>query len=162
MTAGLQRQTALRFCVLLIAGLLTLSASSSRVAAHCQVPCGIYDDDGRIQMMLEDTRTIQKATASIQELAGKTDALSQNQLSRWVATKEQHASHIITTVAEYFLTQKVKPVAHGENGYEDYLAHLADHHAVMVAAMRTKQQVDVATVAKLQEAIDTLGKHYAH
>ena len=83
-----------------------------------------------------------------------------NQAARWVATKEAHASDIIQIVAEYFLTQKVKPVAPGAEGYDAYLRMLADHHAVMVAAMKTKQSADSATVAKLNKAIDTLAVHY--
>ena len=83
-----------------------------------------------------------------------------NQMTRWVNVKEQHASHIITTVAEYFLTQKVKPVAAGSAGYEDYLGHLADHHAVMSAAMKTKQKVDDGAVETLQQAIEKMGMHY--
>ena len=162
MVTGSHQPMASRLRTVLLVGALCMSACSTRVAAHCQVPCGIYDDDGRIQMLLEDTRTIQKATASIEELAGKTDAQSQNQLTRWVITKEEHASHIIKTVAEYFLTQKVKAVAPGENGYEDYLSHLADHHAVMVAAMRSKQKVSAEAVAELQKAIETMAQHYTH
>jgi len=145
-----------------ILGLLLLAAWAPGVLAHCQVPCGIYDDEGRIQQLLEDTLTIEKATKSIAELAGKSDALSANQLTRWVMTKDQHASHIITTVSEYFLTQKVKPVAAGSDGYDAYLTHLADHHAVMVAAMRTKQKVDPAAVEELRAAIQALAKHYTH
>lgn len=48
---------------------------------------------------------------------------------------------IIDTTATYFLTQKVKPVAKGSTGYSAYLESLATHHAVMVAAMKCKQQV---------------------
>ena len=44
--------------------------------AHCQVPCGIYDDHARIHQMLEDVATIAKAVTQIAELAGKTDAQS--------------------------------------------------------------------------------------
>jgi nickel superoxide dismutase len=143
-----------------IVALLLLAAWSPRVAAHCQVPCGIYDDEGRIAQLLEDTRTIEKATASIQELAGKSDAQSANQLTRWINTKEQHASHIITTVSEYFLTQKVKPVSEGSEGYDEYMSHLAQHHAVMVAAMKTKQKVDPAVVTALRQAIEAMAKHY--
>ena len=67
--------------------------------AHCQVPCGIYNDHGRIDAMLEDVTTITKAIAQINELSQQHNALSFNQATRWVSTKEEHASHIITTVA---------------------------------------------------------------
>lgn len=128
--------------------------------AHCQVPCGIYDDPMRIAMMHEDATTIGKAVAQIKELTGKHDPLALNQAARWVATKEDHATHIIDVVSEYFLTQKVKPVAGGAEGHDAYLKSLADHHAVMVAAMKTKQTVDEAAVDALQKAIDALAAHY--
>ncbi len=128
--------------------------------AHCQVPCGIYDDAARIAQLKEDSTTIAKAIAGIEALSSQHDAKSLNQAVRWVNTKEQHASHIIEIVAEYFLTQKVKPVEPGADGYEAYLKTLADHHAVMVAAMKTKQDANTATVDALNKAIETLAGHY--
>ena len=128
--------------------------------AHCQVPCGIYDDQARMARLKEDAATIAKAIAQINELAGKHDAKSLNQATRWIVTKEDHASHIIEVVSQYFLAQKVKPVAPGPDGYEVYLKKLADHHVVMVAAMKTKQDTDPATVEKLNKTIDALARHY--
>jgi nickel superoxide dismutase len=128
--------------------------------AHCQVPCGIYDDAARITRMYEDAATIEKAMTKMQDLAGKSDVQSANQFTRWIVAKENHASNIITTVAEYFLTQKVKPVAAESEGYDTYLAKLADHHLVMAAAMKAKQNSDPALVAKLRAALDAMGKHY--
>ncbi|MFQ5501654.1 MAG: superoxide dismutase [Ni] [Phycisphaerae bacterium] len=136
-------------------------AQQKAAEAHCQVPCGIYDDAARIAAMREDTTTITKAMDQIRRLAGKHDALAFNQASRWVMTKENHASHVIEVVSEYFLTQKVKPVATGADGYADYLKKLADHHAVMAAAMKTKQTIDPAAAESLKVAIDALAKHYA-
>jgi nickel superoxide dismutase len=129
-------------------------------SAHCQMPCGIYDDPARIASLKEDAATITKAITNIIELAPKQDAQSLNQATRWIATKEDHASDIITVVAEYFLAQRVKPVEAGTEGYDAYLRSLADHHAVMVAAMKAKQQCDLATAGGLDQAIDTLAKHY--
>ncbi len=128
--------------------------------AHCQVPCGIYDDHGRIDAMREDVTTITKAIAQINELSQQHNALSFNQAARWVSTKEQHASHIITTVAEYFLTQKVKAVPPGSAGYQEYLQSLALHHQVMRAAMKKKQTVDPESAAALLAAVEELGKLY--
>ena len=79
---------------------------------------------------------------------------------RWIDTKEVHASHVIQVVSEYFLTQKVKTVAPGAEGYDGYLKKLADHHAVMVAAMKAKQNADPGTAEKLKAAIDALAGHY--
>lgn len=128
--------------------------------AHCQVPCGIYDDSARITALREDATTIGKAVTQIGLLSGKHDALSFNQATRWVMTKETHASNIIKVISEYFLTQKVKTVAPGAPGYDPYLKKLADHHAVLAAAMKTKQTTDPANVEALRKAIDTLAHHY--
>ena len=128
--------------------------------AHCQVPCGIYDDPARIAAMKEDAVTIGKAVAGLAELAGKADAQSWNQAIRWTTTKEDHASHIISVVSEYFLTQKLKPVAAGAEGYQAYLESLADHHAVMRAAMKAKQTASTEAVAELDAAIAKLAARY--
>ena len=131
-----------------------------RARAHCQVPCGIYDDGARIARLLEDQTTIAKAVRQINDLADKKDPQSLNQINRWVSTKEKHASHIIEVVSEYFLTQKVKDVAPEDAGYQAYLEKLAVHHRVMRAAMKTKQTANVPSADKLKAAIEALGKLY--
>ena len=133
---------------------------SRKVSGHCQVPCGIYDDEGRIKAMLEDTATITKAIDQLGGLVDSHTVQDVNQAVRWINTKEEHASHIIETVSVYFLTQKVKEVPSGDTGYEAYLKSLADHHAVMRAAMKTKQTVDPKAAEALGAAINNLAKHY--
>ena len=155
MSRFMSRETPLAIATLLVIVLLP-----HIVFAHCQVPCGIYDDAARIARMYEDTATIEKAMVQMQDLAGKTDAQSANQLTRWIITKETHASHIITTVSEYFLTQKVKPVAAADEGHAAFLLKLEDHHRVMNAAMKAKQNSDPEVVSKLRAALDQMGKHY--
>ncbi|MHC4441496.1 MAG: superoxide dismutase [Ni] [Planctomycetota bacterium] len=140
--------------------LLVTPGDPQTARAHCQVPCGIYHDQARIQAMLEDTTTIKKAMTLINDLAAKSDPQSLNQATRWVNTKEQHASHIITTVSEYFLTQKVKEVAPNAEGYQKYLQSLALHHHVLRAAMKCKQTVDSQNADKLNDAIKKLGELY--
>lgn len=159
----MQRSLLAGMSLLGLALLLTVGLWSMRVEpaqAHCQVPCGIYDDPARIARIHEDATTIAKAMKLINELAGKNDALSLNQATRWITTKETHASHVIEVVSQYFLTQKTKPVAPDAEGYESYLKRVADHHAVMVAAMKTKQNPDPAVAEALHHAIDALAKHY--
>jgi hypothetical protein len=146
-----------------LAGLafLALSAAAPGALAHCQVPCGIYDDEARIAAMREDVKTIGKAVTEITKLAGAHDAQAFNQAARWVSTKEEHASRIITTVAEYFLTQKVKLPGEGtKDAAERYAEVLADHHAVLRAAMKTKQTVDPAAVDQLEAALDAMAAHF--
>ena len=127
---------------------------SPRVEAHCQIPCGIYDDHARVDSMLEDTATVVKSMKRIAELAGKTDAQSQNQLVRWVTNKEKHAQNIIDTISGYFLTQRVKPEQ------KDYAERLKKHHAVIVAAMKAKQRVDPEAAQQLQKRIKALEPYY--
>ncbi len=155
------RTSSLKTTVILSAlSFLTFFGVVHEAAAHCQVPCGIYDDAARISRLKEDATTIAKAVTELKSLASKSDALSQNQFTRWVMTKEDHASNIISVVSEYFLTQKVKPKSKTDAEYADYLSSLAKHHAVMVAAMKTKQTVDQANVDALNAAIAELEKGY--
>lgn len=122
--------------------------------AHCQVPCGIFDDYARIKIMLEHAVTVDKATDLINELADKTDAQSQNQLVRWVINKEEHAEDIISIISSYFLAQRVKTTQ------KDYEKRLLEHHAVMISAMKVKQNVDTKLVDKLIQDINALIKYY--
>ncbi len=131
-----------------------------RASAHCQVPCGIYDDAARISRLKEDASTIAKAITQINELSANRDAQSANQLIRWVTTKEDHASHIIHVMAEYFLCQRVKPVDGDSAERGEYLKRLAEHHAVMVEAMKTKQSADPAAVMSLNKAIEKIAGYY--
>lgn len=133
---------------------ISAMAFSQSGYAHCQIPCGIYDDHARVQSMLEDAATIEKSMRSITELAGKPDAQSQNQVVRWVMNKEKHAQNVISTISDYFLTQRVKPEQ------EDYAERLAKHHAVMIAAMKAKQNADVGFAGELKEKIEALQPYY--
>ena len=129
-------------------------ALSQSLAAHCQVPCGVYGDSARFSQMLEDQNTIAKAIDQISDLAGKKDAKSANQLNRWVAAKEDHASKIQKIIAEYFLTQRIKPSS------EKYGALLKGAHSVMVAAMKCKQGADTQTADTLKSAIKSFQQVY--
>ncbi|MEZ6057783.1 MAG: superoxide dismutase [Ni] [Planctomycetaceae bacterium] len=135
-----------RFVPVLVA-VLVLGGIGATAWAHCQVPCGIYADQHRFEQMLEDHDTIAKAQASLAELAGKADAQSLNQAVRWVTTKEDHATSIQRTIADYFMTQRIKPDA------DKYVEKLTAAHAVLVASMKAKQSADPATAAALKKSI---------
>ena len=131
--------------------LLTLMVTlgvQDRAAAHCEVPCGIYGDQARFAAMLEDTRTITKAMDQIHALTKEPSAQSHNQLARWVANKESHATRIQHTIAQYFMAQRIKP---GKG--KDYVIKLVAAHRVMVDAMRCKQSVEVSRAKELKDAI---------
>ena len=122
--------------------------------AHCQIPCGIYDDHARVEQLSEDVNTIEKAVKEINSLSSKNDALSKNQLVRWVMNKEEHAQKIIDTISGYFLTQRVK------SEQKDYQKRLADHHSIIVNAMKVKQSVDKKVVDQLRVAVNQLANYY--
>ena len=156
----MRRSTLLTAVAAGIAASVLLTVAQPAAWAHCEVPCGIYDDHARIDQMLEDTRTVQKAVAQILELTGKTDALSLNQLTRWINNKEIHATRIQDTISQYFLNQRIKPARQGTQAWNDYVMRLVQHHAVMVAAMKTKQTVDPQKVAELRDTIQTIAVYY--
>ena len=70
--------------------------------------------------------------------------------------KEPHAAHVIGVIANYFLAQRVKA---GDDA-DAYKSSLVDHHAVIAAAMKTKQRADQESVDALFKAIDGLAAHY--
>jgi len=145
----------LRKVLLLIAFMITgIVFSVQNVSAHCQIPCGIYDDYARVMLMLEDAATIEKSITLINELAAKTDPQSVNQKVRWVMNKEKHAQQVISTISDYFLTQRVNA------SQEDYTERLVKHHTVIVAAMKAKQNSDVASAAALKVSIEALLPYY--
>lgn len=137
----------------LVLSLLALG-SSSVADAHCEVPCGIYADQLRFESMVEDATTIEKAMGQIEALAGKTDGQSMNQLVRWVSTKEEHATKTQHVIAQYFMTQRLKPTG------EDYVKKLTSAHAVMVAAMKCKQTTNKLAATALTDAIKAFHAAY--
>ena len=113
--------------------------------AHCQVPCGIYNDAARIVQIQEDFSTIQKAMNKIKELSEQQDATSMNQMTRWILTKEEHASKIQKVVSDYFLTQRIKVKTEGPE-YDLYVKQTISLHQILVSAMKCKQTVDLKNV----------------
>jgi len=116
---------------------------------HCQVPCGIYGDKMRIDMLMEDCATIEKAMTTLQTMDGE-ESPSKNQMVRWVMTKEQHAQNIQDTVASYWLAQRIKE-AKMAGGREKYIGQLVSMHEITKAAMKCKQTTDKKHVENLRK-----------
>ena len=128
---------------------------SSLLHAHCQVPCGIYNDAVRIVDLEEDIATISKAMRMIKDLSGSTDAQSLNQITRWVSTKEDHAKKIQETISNYFLAQRIKAKQKGDSERQKYVNETLVLHQLIVAAMKCKQTVDIN---RSTEALDLVRK----
>ncbi len=138
-------------------------ASAVAAFSHCQIPCGIYDDDARFKEMAEHITTIEKSIKLIEELSakGKLSAQDQNQLVRWVANKEQHADAIAEIVTQYFLQQRIKPAPEGDDAAaKKYATHLSLLHQLLVGSMKAKQQASLDTVAALRKALAGFEKAY--
>ena len=115
----------------------------NNIHAHCQVPCGIYDDAVRIIQIREHVTTIEKAMNKIEQLTSdKTSAQNFNQLVRWMNTKEEHATFIQSIIADYFLAQRIKPKKINEDGRQQYVDQTLLLQQIIVEAMKSKQTVD--------------------
>jgi len=135
----------------LIAPFLLLQGS---LLAHCQVPCGIYNDAARIIQIQEDFSTIQKAMTKIKELSQQQDATSMNQLTRWIMTKEDHASKIQKVVSDYFLTQRIKAKTEGSE-FDTYVKQTTTLQQILVSAMKCKQTVELGHIDEGLHQIQT-------
>ena len=156
----------MRFSMLLttaFAAVIGFSAAQLQPIAqgHCQMPCGIYDDPARITLLREDASTIRKAVISMEELRqGNGSVLALNQLNRWITVKDETATNIQRVVSDYFLTQRVKAVPAGAEGHAAYVSQLEKMHAILVAAMKCKQTVDLSNVDALDAGIEAIAPLY--
>jgi nickel superoxide dismutase len=130
---------------LLLASALIM-VSNAWLGAHCQIPCGIYDDQARFDAINEDVTTIEKAMNQIKELSSA-DPVNYNQLVRWITNKEEHATKIQTIVSEYFMTQRIKPDA------ENYAEKIGVLHRLLIAAMECKQSIDLSHVEEVRSLL---------
>ena len=99
---------------------------TSQLNAHCQIPCGVYDDAMRVKMIEEHTLTILKYMNYIS--SNQSDLEKQNQVTRWIINKEEHAQEIQNIVSEYFLTQRIKLKSDSKENKDLYHAQLASLH----------------------------------
>jgi nickel superoxide dismutase len=119
---------------------------TAQVGAHCEIPCGIYDDEMRINMIAEHITTIEKAMKEITQLEAQ-KPMNHNQLTRWVMNKEHHANELQHIVAQYFMTQRIKLEA------EKYSEKLTSLHQMLVYAMMCKQTTDLTYITKLRSVL---------
>lgn len=134
--------------------LIVVLAAAAPAAAHCQIPCGIYNDELRVQLIEEDITTIEKSMNEIVAL-GKAQPVNYNQLVRWVNNKEEHAQKIQDIVTAYFMAQRIKPPQdHGDStASKEYLHKLALLHAIQIHAMKAKQGTDLDEVETLRKLV---------
>lgn len=106
--------------------------ANSYAAAHCEIPCGIFDDEMRIKMIAEHITTVEKSMKQIMELE-KAPSINYNQLVRWVMNKEEHVNKVQKIVTQYFMAQRIKPE------HDNYEKKLTVLHKMLISAMMCKQ-----------------------
>lgn len=142
-----------------VAVLVSVMLIPTLVLAHCEIPCGIYGDEGRFATLLEDATTIEKSMKMINALSK--DSKDFNQIVRWVNNKEAHADHIREVVSQYFLAQRIKEPAEGDAaGAKAYTDKLVKLHQIIRTAMKCKQTTDVANAQKLHDLIHAFQELY--
>jgi nickel superoxide dismutase len=158
------KRTALALSLALAVGLalahatpITTPLTTPGPAFHCQVPCGVYGDRMRVDMLMEDAATIEKGMAALRAMDAEA-APSKNQMVRWVMNKDSHAQAIQDQVASYWLAQRVKVPADGNSAARDKYHRQLEHlHRITVAAMKCKQTTEGEHV----EAIKKLALEFA-
>jgi len=132
---------------ILVTGAAVLLCTTPTVMSHCEIPCGIYNDAIRLDMIAENITTIEKAMNNISELSS-TKEVNYNQLIRWVNTKEEHAEktkHEIRVIWGDYLKEQ----------------HFANHptaqdlvHKIMMLGSKSRQGVDRDNAVQLVEAVN--------
>ena len=141
---------------------VSIMAGTALVAlAHCQIPCGIYDDDTRITLMREHVVTIEKSITEIERIS-KAAPTDNNQLVRWVVNKEAHADELAEIVTYYFMAQRIKPVPEDKKvDHAKYVKNLALLHRILVVSMKAKQATNLEHCTQLKALIDRFEQRYA-
>lgn len=160
------KNTLLALCAPVLA--LTLASNATPTAAptpepalHCQVPCGIYGDKMRIDMLMEDLATVEKAMGKLIAFQAE-ESPNLNQVVRWTLAKDEHAQKIQDQASAYWLAQRIKfPKDPADKAaVAKYQGQLASLHQITVYAMKCKQTTDVANVNSLRQSAMDLSRSY--
>ncbi|MFC1635376.1 superoxide dismutase [Ni] [Planctomycetota bacterium] len=143
----------IRTKIVLGGALLLAVVLGSLAYSHCQIPCGIYDDEGRFKELAEHITTIEKSMKQIKLLSAERKP-NMNQVVRWVNNKEHHADELSEVVTYYFMAQRVKLPPEGDTkAQNDYLKKLTLLHRMLVYSMKAKQTTDLDNVEKLRSSL---------
>lgn len=144
------KKLSMQFAVLLV----SLFVFSGVLYAHCEIPCGIYDDEMRVKMISEHIKTIEKSMNQIDKLEKAEHSHHSNQLVRWIMNKEDHANQLQEIVTQYFMTQRIK------FDTKDYAKKLSILHQMLVYTMKCKQTTDKANVEALKKLVTEFNDIY--
>jgi len=136
--------------------------NTNKSFGHCEIPCGIYGDSLRIELISEHIETIEKSMTQIILLSEEKE-VNYNQLVRWVQNKEKHATEIQEIVSQYFLHQRIKAKSPSDvEAYAKYTNQLALLHQITVSAMKAKQTTDLKYIESLRNDLKKFSDSYFH
>lgn len=134
--------------------------SPAVVHGHCEIPCGIYGDRQRVDLIREHITTIEKSMNMINQLS-KESPINYNQLVRWVDNKEDHATKIQEIVYQYFMNQRIiPPEGTDQDVQKKYMHELQVLHQLAIEAMEAKQSTDLEHIKQMQELTDSFSASY--
>jgi nickel superoxide dismutase len=144
---------------MVIIGIILLSfCLQQALYCHCQVPCGIYDDQMRIKMIAEHITTIEKAMNQVITLS-KEAKPNYNQLARWVFNKEKHAEDLSGIITYYFMAQRIKIPEIGTDR-PAYQVQLELLHHLLVLNMKAKQTTDISLIGQMRKILEKFEELY--
>ena len=145
---------------IVIISFFVLAGVSPLLFSHCQVPCGIYDDQMRTKMIAEHLTTIEKAMNQVMALS-KEATPNYNQIVRWVVNKEKHAEELSEIVTYYFMAQRLPPVpSTDDKNYAAYREKLELLHQMLFYTMKAKQSTDLAVIETLRGLLKKFEEAY--
>jgi nickel superoxide dismutase len=149
----------MKFKNFLLLSLLGLFALPKVALTHCEIPCSIYNDEIRFNLLAEHITTIEKSMTQISELSAEGEK-NYNQLVRWINNKEEHSSAFVDIVTKYFLTQRIKVIAPGSDGYDNYVMKVTLLHGMIRTAMKCKQTTDLSNTSTLNKLLKDFEELY--
>lgn len=150
----------MKHLIFLVATVMLSVTTPNLTYGHCEVPCGIYHDELRVEMIKEHIQTIEKSMQMIASLQAA-ETIDYNQLVRWINTKEEHANLIQEITKQYFLTQRVKIADPSDaDKYKKYITELSSLHQLLVFSMKSKQGIDLENIEKMRAALATFEEAY--
>ncbi len=127
---------------------------------HCQIPCGIYDDERVFSELYEHVETIHKAVDVLSVSPNLEDPLAMQQFVRWVTNKDDHASKIQSIMTDYFLSQRLSGAIKTNTFNKTYHNKLKSIHLIIFNSMKAKQTVSLDVVESLNQSIKSFESLY--
>lgn len=147
---------------MIVVGIAVLTGIFASITySHCQLPCGIYGDQIRFDMLAEHITTIEKSMKLIAALS-KDDQPDMNQIVRWVQNKEKHADEMSHIITYYFMAQRITLPPEGDlPARDEYLKKLTCLHRMLIYSMKAKQTTELSTVEKLRSSLAEFHQAYS-